>query len=264
VGVPPGSTTVEIDLDPTGDGGTRLRLVHRGLDGPIGARTRADGGTTSIGCVGRPSGDDPGSDPFASVRVPTPRRARGAAVTAGGNRFTELAEPLLATAGVTRSTMMGLPCLRREGSFFAAWDRGVAGQAGADAGRRAARRRGRRAVRTGRAAVPAVGRRVVAARAERARVASRSAGVRGRVGDRRSATLGRHGRCGLRRRRASAGSGTCSTSSVPTRQPSSSHGRPATSPRTSSSASTTASPDPDSSCPARGVGWSNDDAGHSR
>jgi hypothetical protein len=30
---------------------------------------------------------------------------------AGGDRFAELAEPLLATAGVTRSTMMGLPCL---------------------------------------------------------------------------------------------------------------------------------------------------------
>ena len=46
-------------------------------------------------------------------------------MTAGGDRFAELAEPLLATAGVTRSTMMGLPCLRREGAFFAAWDRGT-------------------------------------------------------------------------------------------------------------------------------------------
>ena len=31
--LPPGSTTVEIDLIPQPDGGTRLRLVHRGLEG---------------------------------------------------------------------------------------------------------------------------------------------------------------------------------------------------------------------------------------
>ena len=46
-------------------------------------------------------------------------------MTAGGDRFGEMAEPLLATTGVTRSTMMGLPCLRRDGVFFAAWDRGT-------------------------------------------------------------------------------------------------------------------------------------------
>src|SRR5438445_446825 len=33
VGVPPGSTVVEIDLRPKA-GGTELRLVHRGLPGP--------------------------------------------------------------------------------------------------------------------------------------------------------------------------------------------------------------------------------------
>ena len=37
--------------------------------------------------------------------------------------FSELAQPLLAIAGVTRSTMMGLPCLRQDGAFFAALDR---------------------------------------------------------------------------------------------------------------------------------------------
>ena len=31
-------------------------------------------------------------------------------------RFWALAEPMLAQAGVTRSTMMGLPCLRIDGS----------------------------------------------------------------------------------------------------------------------------------------------------
>jgi hypothetical protein len=43
----------------------------------------------------------------------------------GGNeaRFWALAEPLLARPDVTRSTMMGLPCLRRAGAFFACYDR---------------------------------------------------------------------------------------------------------------------------------------------
>ena len=125
VGVPPGSTTVEIDLDPTGDRGTRLRLVHRGLDGPM-AGAHEGGWRHYLHRLRRAGvGDEPGPDPFASVRVPTPRRAWGAAMTAGGDRFAELAEPLLDTAGVTRSTMMGLPCLRREGAFFAARDRGT-------------------------------------------------------------------------------------------------------------------------------------------
>jgi len=43
-------------------------------------------------------------------------------VTAGEQRFWSLAEPLLARDGVTRSTMMGLPCLRIDGSFFASCD----------------------------------------------------------------------------------------------------------------------------------------------
>lgn len=43
--------------------------------------------------------------------------------TPGEERFWQLAEPLLATAGVTRSTMMGYPCLRLDGAFFACCDR---------------------------------------------------------------------------------------------------------------------------------------------
>ena len=39
------------------------------------------------------------------------------------DRFAELAAPLLAEDGITRSTMMGLPCLRLDGAFFAALDR---------------------------------------------------------------------------------------------------------------------------------------------
>jgi hypothetical protein len=38
-------------------------------------------------------------------------------------RFGALAEPMLAQAGVSRSTMMGLPCLRIDGQFFGSFDR---------------------------------------------------------------------------------------------------------------------------------------------
>jgi hypothetical protein len=38
------------------------------------------------------------------------------------DHFWALAEPLLQQAGVTRSTMMGFPCLRLDGDFFASCD----------------------------------------------------------------------------------------------------------------------------------------------
>jgi hypothetical protein len=38
-------------------------------------------------------------------------------------RFWSIAEPLLGAAAVTRSTMMGFPCLRVSGRFFASFDR---------------------------------------------------------------------------------------------------------------------------------------------
>lgn len=41
----------------------------------------------------------------------------------GEARFWDLAQPLLGQPGVTRSTMMGLPCLRWNGAFFASCDR---------------------------------------------------------------------------------------------------------------------------------------------
>ena len=41
----------------------------------------------------------------------------------GEARFWDLAEPLLGRPSVTRSTMMGLPCLRWNGAFFASCDR---------------------------------------------------------------------------------------------------------------------------------------------
>jgi hypothetical protein len=43
----------------------------------------------------------------------------------GEELFWQLAEPLLAEPAVTRSTMMGLPCLRLHGRFFASVDRGT-------------------------------------------------------------------------------------------------------------------------------------------
>jgi hypothetical protein len=38
------------------------------------------------------------------------------------SRFWQLAEPFLVIPGVSRSTMMGFPCLRLHGEFFASWD----------------------------------------------------------------------------------------------------------------------------------------------
>lgn len=43
--------------------------------------------------------------------------------TPGETQFWKLAQPLLDQTGVTRSTMMGFPCLRLHGDFFATIDR---------------------------------------------------------------------------------------------------------------------------------------------
>lgn len=70
VEVPPGSTTVEITLEPTGTS-TRLRLVHRGLAGPM-ADAHEGGWThylTRLAAVAE--GRDPGPDALAAERVPT-------------------------------------------------------------------------------------------------------------------------------------------------------------------------------------------------
>ena len=75
VEVPPGSTTVEIDLRPR-DGGTELRLVHRGLAGPM-ADAHAGGWTNYLGRLAAVAeGRDPGTDPLAGERVPTARSLR--------------------------------------------------------------------------------------------------------------------------------------------------------------------------------------------
>jgi hypothetical protein len=41
---------------------------------------------------------------------------------ASDDEFWDAATPLLQRPGVTRSTMMGYPCLRLHGDFFASWD----------------------------------------------------------------------------------------------------------------------------------------------
>jgi uncharacterized protein YndB with AHSA1/START domain len=72
VGVPPGSTVVEIDLRPK-DGGTELHLVHRGLSGPMA--DAHDGGWANYldRLAVTAAGLDPGPDALAGARVPTAR-----------------------------------------------------------------------------------------------------------------------------------------------------------------------------------------------
>jgi uncharacterized protein YndB with AHSA1/START domain len=69
VEVPEGSTVVEIDLKPQ-RGGTLLRLVHRGLDGPMA--DAHDGGWTNYlsRLAALAEGRDPGPDRLADQRVP--------------------------------------------------------------------------------------------------------------------------------------------------------------------------------------------------
>lgn len=70
VGIPPGSTTVEIDLVET-DGVTTLRLTHRGLSPPA-AEAHAIGWGHYLGRLSfRAEGGEPGPDPWADQRVPS-------------------------------------------------------------------------------------------------------------------------------------------------------------------------------------------------
>ena len=69
VGVPPGSTTVEITLRPHGTG-TELHLVHRGLAGPM-ADAHAGGWDNYLRRLALTAEQgDPGPDPLADERVP--------------------------------------------------------------------------------------------------------------------------------------------------------------------------------------------------
>jgi len=72
VGIPPGSTTVEIELAEH-NGATRLRLTHSGLAGAM-ADAHAGGWVHYLQrLVTRAEGRDPGPDPWVDFRVPTPR-----------------------------------------------------------------------------------------------------------------------------------------------------------------------------------------------
>jgi hypothetical protein len=67
----------------------------------------------------------PGGDAPAGASRPVARRQRAARrpATVAEELFWDLAGPLLADPAVQRSTMMGLPCLRFDGRFFASLDR---------------------------------------------------------------------------------------------------------------------------------------------
>jgi uncharacterized protein YndB with AHSA1/START domain len=69
VGIPPGSTTVEIDLRPAGDG-TELHLRHHGLPGPM-VEPHSGGWHNYLGrLTALAEGRDPGPDRLAAGRVP--------------------------------------------------------------------------------------------------------------------------------------------------------------------------------------------------
>lgn len=75
VEVPPGSTTVEIDLRPEGDG-TLLHLVHRGL-GDAMADAHTGGWTHYLARLRTVAeGRDPGPDGLADQRVPSAAELR--------------------------------------------------------------------------------------------------------------------------------------------------------------------------------------------
>src|SRR5579871_4200369 len=64
--LPPGASTVEIELAPSG-GGTRLRLVHRDLPGSGSAAAHGEGWTHYLSRLSvAATGGDPGPDPWAT------------------------------------------------------------------------------------------------------------------------------------------------------------------------------------------------------
>jgi uncharacterized protein YndB with AHSA1/START domain len=70
VEIPPGSTTVEVRLEPYGIDGTRLHLLHRGLSDPM-ADAHAGGWTNYLRRLAAAAeGRDPGPDLLADERVP--------------------------------------------------------------------------------------------------------------------------------------------------------------------------------------------------
>ena len=75
VRIPPGSTTVEIDLRPR-HGGTDLHLIHRGLAEPM-ADAHSGGWANYLSRLAAVAeGRDPGPDPLADERVPSAGESR--------------------------------------------------------------------------------------------------------------------------------------------------------------------------------------------
>ncbi|WP_116995835.1 SRPBCC family protein [Desertimonas flava] len=72
VEIPPGSTTVEIDLTAQPDGSTHLRLVHRGLDDAAADAHEGGWGHYLDRLRRAAEGELVGPDPWAGRRVPTP------------------------------------------------------------------------------------------------------------------------------------------------------------------------------------------------
>lgn len=77
VRIPPGSTTVEIELEPQRDGTTVVTLVHSGLD-DLAADAHAGGWAHYLSRLrAAAEGTPPGPDPFADRRVPIPEELAG-------------------------------------------------------------------------------------------------------------------------------------------------------------------------------------------
>ncbi len=72
VGIPPGSTTVEIDLEVQDDGATLVTLVHRGLEDRAADAHRVGWAHYLDRLRSTAEGAPPGADPWADRRVPTP------------------------------------------------------------------------------------------------------------------------------------------------------------------------------------------------
>jgi uncharacterized protein YndB with AHSA1/START domain len=71
VGIPPGSTTVEIDLIAQPDGSTLVKLVHRGLDDDA-AEAHSGGWAHYLDRLRHTAeGQHVGADPWAGRRVPS-------------------------------------------------------------------------------------------------------------------------------------------------------------------------------------------------
>lgn len=79
LGIPPGSTTVEVDLTEI-EGRTRVRIVHRGLDVAAAQRHRGGWEHYVTRLAVRAEGADPGPDPLTDIRADgSPTSAEGGA-----------------------------------------------------------------------------------------------------------------------------------------------------------------------------------------